>query len=280
MTLYLRTLLSILIIGIFPSSAATVYWLADANSNWNTAASWSSNPALPGAGDDVIFNAAHSGRCNVNINTSVNSITLEDGYTGIFQVNNNITLSITGNADFSSGGTFSIGGGGSTIEFSGGAAQDFIPHGSSGMCDITQNGAGGTTVKTNTLNCNDLRVTSGTFTTETAITPTTVTITSTLTLGADMTASGGVTMSGGTLNCGAGGYTHSTTGITGGSGTVNFSSSTLRITGGTANFSGMTIADVNGILEFTSGGGQTMTPEAGQTFPDISVVKTGNTLTV
>jgi hypothetical protein len=38
--------------------AATVSWLPDADGLWITATNWSSNPALPGAGDDVTINVA------------------------------------------------------------------------------------------------------------------------------------------------------------------------------------------------------------------------------
>src|SRR3954447_19520474 len=42
----------------FHARAATVTWVPDADGAWITATNWSSNPALPGAADDVTINVA------------------------------------------------------------------------------------------------------------------------------------------------------------------------------------------------------------------------------
>lgn len=68
----------------FSVQATTYYWVASAPGNWNDAANWSSTfggvggAGIPGAGDNVIFNAAgldKNGNCTLSNDVTVNSIT-------------------------------------------------------------------------------------------------------------------------------------------------------------------------------------------------------------
>src|SRR5688572_26379544 len=56
---------------------AAVSWINPAGGAWNTAANWSSNPALPGAADDVTINFAGSYTVTLSgTAASVNSLAL------------------------------------------------------------------------------------------------------------------------------------------------------------------------------------------------------------
>ncbi len=58
-------------------SPATINWINLAGGNWATASNWSSSPALPGPGDDVVIPALNSG-ASVTHSTgtdTVNSVT-------------------------------------------------------------------------------------------------------------------------------------------------------------------------------------------------------------
>src|SRR5438477_10247303 len=85
------------------TQAAPVSWVLDADGSWNTAANWSSSPALPGATDDVTINrplgnylitltsgtqSIHSLACEERLALSAGSLTLA----AASQINNTLSI--------------------------------------------------------------------------------------------------------------------------------------------------------------------------------------------
>ena len=98
---------------------AARFWIAASSSNWNNTANWSATSggaggvSVPGAADDVNFDANGLGSCTVDIPVAVKSITVAAGYTGTISQGTN-TIS-TVNAGSFSGGTFTGGSANITI---------------------------------------------------------------------------------------------------------------------------------------------------------------------
>jgi|GEM_PF-5252779 len=81
---------------------------------WNDAGNWSGG--IPGAADDVVFDATSTTNCAIDVNASVNSITIAASYAGTVTQNTGTTIDVA--ADFTqNGGTFS--GGDSYIDING-----------------------------------------------------------------------------------------------------------------------------------------------------------------
>ena len=95
--------------------AATVNWLPDANGSWSTASNWSSNPALPGSGDDVVINppgstitvthaqgndTLRSLQCNENLLLSGGSLSVSAAsqVNGSFTVGKGVVLTASGSS--------------------------------------------------------------------------------------------------------------------------------------------------------------------------------------
>ncbi|HVV17042.1 MAG TPA: LamG-like jellyroll fold domain-containing protein [Polyangia bacterium] len=97
-----------------PAAAATKTWAAaliTGDTNWSNANNWS--PAgLPGSGDDVVFNSSSSNfGCTIDTNVSVNSISVQGGYTGAIAPSGAQSISTVGDisiAPTSSGGSFTL----------------------------------------------------------------------------------------------------------------------------------------------------------------------------
>ena len=129
-------------IGHSPTQAATVNW-SGATSTWNIATNWSSNPALPGAADDVVINVA--GVQTITHNSGTNTVN---------------SISITGDDILAvSGGVLNAGTlnniGTGSVNVSAGTFG--ITSGSSGTMNLT----GGTTALGGTLNLTGVVTLSG-----------------------------------------------------------------------------------------------------------------------
>src|SRR5512144_609733 len=98
-----RSIATTLAFAIFPGSTlgAAISWVPDADGFWDAAANWSSNPSLPGAGDDVTINVGGA---------VVRLITHRTGTTTIRTINNAETVDVTNASTL----TVSSGGLGST----------------------------------------------------------------------------------------------------------------------------------------------------------------------
>lgn len=201
---------------------------------WSTAKNWKYD-VVPSATDSIVFNGTSAAACTLDVSPTVANITLAGDYSGDFSFGSQ-TLTVTGEANFATGGT--ITGATGTLAFTGGSAQQFTPKTGQTFPAITQNGAGGTTILSNEL------------------------------------TAGALTVSTGTLNLGTG-LTHTVASIATSGGTLDFSSSTLQVTGN-ANLNGSTITVGTGTLEFTGTGTQTFTPKATVNYnPDISHTGSG-----
>ena len=71
--------------------------------NWNASTSYWSCGAIPSWGDDVTFDAAFDGSCTITALSGVNSITMQNGYTGT--VSSSVDTYISGSFSLA-GGTF------------------------------------------------------------------------------------------------------------------------------------------------------------------------------
>jgi hypothetical protein len=60
---------------------ATKTWASSGSSSWNTAGNWSPS-GVPGASDDVVFNATSTNNCTVDVAIEVTTLTITTGYTG------------------------------------------------------------------------------------------------------------------------------------------------------------------------------------------------------
>ncbi len=206
---------------------------------WTTAANWNVGVA-PATTDKILLCNVSSKNCVLDGNVTVVDITLTPDYTGTFDFgSSSYTLTVTGDADFSTGGPITAGDG--TLEFTGTSAQTFTPKSGQTFPEIEQDGSGGTTVLTNGFTANTLSIEDGSFNLGTSLTHTV----------------GAVTTPGGT------------------GGVLNFGSSTLQATGNvTLNGSGFSVTAGTGELNFTGTGTQTFTPD-GATHPDISHTGSG-----
>lgn len=97
-------LLSLLIAAT--ASAQTVKWIADAPGSWATGANWDKG-SPPASTDDVIFDGAHVGDAtvpfNFNPSQTINSLTLQIGYSGNISMAANSALVITSTLTISGG---------------------------------------------------------------------------------------------------------------------------------------------------------------------------------
>ena len=75
--------------------------------NWGTASATRDNAAVPTSGDDVIFDNAFSGNCNISATANVQTITFNGGtgYTGTLSGNSTLTTNADGDFVFSTGMT-------------------------------------------------------------------------------------------------------------------------------------------------------------------------------
>jgi hypothetical protein len=211
------------------------------NTRFGNGANWVGGTA-PATTDDAQFDSS-SKNCDLNAATSINNITFTSGYKGTFGFSNR-TLSVTGNADFSTGGSISAGTG--TLQFTGTSAQNFTPLASATFPAITQNGAGGTTIL------------------------------------ADLSA-GALTAANGELNLGTGRTIQVTSvgSANPSTGSINFGTSVLKVSGA-ANFGSVSVnpGSSGARLIFTLAGTQAFTPKAGSIFPDIEQNGSSGTTTV
>ena len=106
----MKLLVSIVSILLLTNSfAAPRYWVSNVPSNWNNAANWSATSGgaggagVPTATDDVFFDAARVGNCNIDVAVNILSITVAAGYTGTITQNTNIISVGAGGAVFSGG---------------------------------------------------------------------------------------------------------------------------------------------------------------------------------
>ena len=225
-----------------------IVWTGTAgDGKWSTGTNWSGNTppnTKPDPGDPVMFNTG-SANCTMDANPSLSKVTFTSGYTGAFSFNGN-TMTITGNADFRSGGAIS---GGGTLTFSGTGTQTFILQSGAIFPDITHSGTGTVTVTANALTAQDFSHTST-----------------------------------GKWDWGDAGLIHEISSITAsaGGGEMDFGTSTVKINGSytsaDVNVSGLTtLTQGTGTLEFiaTAPALQTFTAKNGATHPNIRHTGTG-----
>lgn len=223
--------------GTNPNWNFAVSWDGGAGDGlWTTAGNWASD-FVPTADDIVTFNSTAIS-ATLNAAVTVQSLTFTSGYTGAFSFSSN-TLSVSGNADFSSGGTITAGTG--TLAFIGTGSQTFIPKSGATFPNITQNGnAGTTTITTNALTAGNLTLTQGTF------------------------------------HLGSSSLSH-TVGSISGSGALNFGNANLSATGN-VDLSGATVtASTSNTLSFTGTSAQTYLPKASVTALNLAQNGTGGT---
>ncbi|MDO8730736.1 MAG: LamG-like jellyroll fold domain-containing protein [Candidatus Omnitrophota bacterium] len=113
-------ILGLVVIALFllapvPCWAATRTWDGGGGSdtNWNTAANWSSN-SIPGSSDIAAFDSTSTNNCTINVSISVAGIVIQSGYTGTITQASGNTITV-GTSDFTqTAGTFT--GGNSSID--------------------------------------------------------------------------------------------------------------------------------------------------------------------
>ena len=72
--------------------SANRYWVANAASNWNNTANWSTvngglgGASVPVAGDFVYFNNNGLGNCTLDVNAGFDGININVAYTGILEL--------------------------------------------------------------------------------------------------------------------------------------------------------------------------------------------------
>src|SRR5688572_9589226 len=115
--------------GLAPAAfGATVSWVNPVSGNWNTAANWSSG-SVPGAADDVVISAVGTYTVTLNVNASVNSLTIgaASGTPSLANANQTLTIgsgtvgvngavnmtggTLTVNGPLTVNGSFTFGGG-------------------------------------------------------------------------------------------------------------------------------------------------------------------------
>ncbi|MEK7556608.1 MAG: fibronectin type III domain-containing protein, partial [Patescibacteria group bacterium] len=114
-----------------PAYAATLYWVGDDGANTSVASNWvqidptgcggGNSPSPPSGLDLVIFDADCDNGATINSAFSVQSITMQSGYTGTVTQSAAITLTSAGSAFSQAGGTFA--GGSSSITLSTGTVS-------------------------------------------------------------------------------------------------------------------------------------------------------------
>lgn len=220
-------------------------WTGATDNKWTTAGNWSPSgaPRTTAPFDDVFFNQA-APSCSLAGTVTVQSITFTTDFASAFEFKNR-SMSVLGNADFSTGGTITTGASG-ILMFIGTSAQQFTPAFGQTFPAIRQNGDGGTTI-----------------------------------MGVGDLTAGAVTIYKGELNLGFGHIISvpSITNAAPSTGTLNFNTSTLRITTGNATFTSINVTAGSGKLVFARTGAQSFIPKAGATFPDIEK-SGGGTLTI
>ena len=128
MKLTIHSLCLVFILSLpFQIQAANRFWVSAAPSNWNNTANWSNVSggaggfSVPVAGDAVTFNNIRRGNCTIDVAVSIQSLTINTGYTGnIIQgahtilIANDATLSagqfLGGTSNITVGGTFTLSG--------------------------------------------------------------------------------------------------------------------------------------------------------------------------
>lgn len=122
---FILLLTSGLLLGVFaifpsPTSAASLTWDGGgATNNWSDCVNWTGN-VCPGAADSVTFNGLSTKVATIDTNTSLQSLNISAGYTGVITQAANLTLSQNFNHD-TSDGTFAWSAG--NLMFSGAAVS-------------------------------------------------------------------------------------------------------------------------------------------------------------
>src|SRR5262249_45418031 len=102
-------LIALALLAVFSAAAsadaATVSWIVDADGSWTVPSNWSSNPSLPGPGDDVVISQPGFDTITLLSAQSVNSLNCDE----TLQINSGGQLSLA--ADSQIGGTLTLNGG-------------------------------------------------------------------------------------------------------------------------------------------------------------------------
>ncbi|MBF0432531.1 MAG: DUF2341 domain-containing protein, partial [Fibrobacteria bacterium] len=135
------------------------YWDGSSSTDWSTAANWEPE-GVPASDDEVVFNSLGAANCVLSEGVTVAKITFESGFVNSFDISS-YTLTVTGDANFSSGGSFSESGG--TVDFTSTGTQVIIPSSSLTIPFITHSGSGTLQLSTNTLTTSEFLQTNGTL---------------------------------------------------------------------------------------------------------------------
>ena len=118
-----------LLLGAEGVQAATYTWDTDGvDNNWSTTTNWSPTGS-PGASDDVVFSGSSVFDCNIDTVVSINSLSLQSGFTGNVIQEENVTI---GSGNYSQTDGFFTGSGVHEIYLNGSftlASGDFLSPG-------------------------------------------------------------------------------------------------------------------------------------------------------
>ena len=105
----LITILTVILTTFSTVFSANFYWVASSSSNWNNAANWSTTSGgaggagVPGNADFVYFNSNGLGNCVVDINVTIEGVSI-NGYTSTIDLNgNSFVINGASNCTFASG---------------------------------------------------------------------------------------------------------------------------------------------------------------------------------
>ena len=156
--IHLLSIICFMVLMSGNSFSATLTWTG--LGNWSTPTNWSSG-VIPGPGDSVIFSGVSNNNCDLDINDSISTITFTTGYTGAFNFLG-ANLVVTGDADFSTGGSIQPGGTAGFLTFSGTTLQHFTPAPGNCFPNLRQAGIGGAIVLGD-LQAKKILISMGTF---------------------------------------------------------------------------------------------------------------------
>jgi hypothetical protein len=223
-------------------------WQGATSSSWSDPTNWSGG-TKPLITDTVYFSSAYKNNCNLDGLDTVAAIIFNSSYTGVFAFTSE-TLSVTGYADFRSGGYILPGSG--AVQMIGNGNQNIIPRAAANKDTlplIIENSPGGTGITTvfyNPLHAAGISLIKGQ-----------------LNLGANLTHLVGTVYS-----------------DAAGSGNLNFGSSTLSLYDTPDDFSNLgTLTAGTGTLAFVSKTAQMFLPDARAQHPNI-IINSSNTVTI
>lgn len=129
------------------------------DTKWSTPANWTSDLA-PTAWDSVIFSGLSVKDCQLDLSDTVQAILFDGTYAGRFDFSAD-TLTLSGNADFRSGGDLLPGTG--FLQFLNTTAAQVVSKADDTLPPVIKRGAGTLTLASNPLVCGSVRIAAGTL---------------------------------------------------------------------------------------------------------------------